>query len=315
MAERDRIARHFAPLAQAEAGSFSLTDDAALLTPPPGHGIVVTTDSVIESIHVLPGAHAAQIAQKLVRRNLSDLAAMGATPWRYFLNMHTPPDTPDAWFAEFAATLAQEQASFHLTLAGGDSTSAAGPVHATLTCLGVVRGPAMLRSKAQPGDDVYVTGTVGDAALGLKLLQQLLQADSAATAHLTKRYHTPEPRVALGAALRDVAHAAIDLSDGLLADANQLAAASGVQLQLVKDALPLSAAAQAVLAAQPGQWDTVLKGGDDYELLFTAPSSEREEIDALREDFETPITRIGTVQEGKGVLLDGVAAEGGFEHR
>lgn len=313
MAEHAHIARFFAPLSQGDAGSFALTDDAAILTPPQGYQLVATTDSVIAGTHVMADATPAQIAQKLMRRNLSDLAAMGAVPWRYLLNLHTPA-LPDDWFADFTDALASEQRQFNLVLAGGDSTRGDSAVHATITCLGLVQGPPLLRSNAKAGDTIYVSGTVGDAALGLQLLQQTLTTTSAGTASLTRRYHTPEPRLSLGGMLRGVGHAVIDVSDGLLADAGHIAKASGVQLRLQRDAIPLSESAQEILTTQD-VWHTILTGGDDYELLFTAPASEQEEIAALSEDLRLRITAIGVVAEGNGVMLDGVPATGGWEHR
>lgn len=317
MAEHTRIARYFAPLAQAEAGSFSLTDDAALLTAPAGKQLVVTTDSVIESIHVLPGATPAQFAQKLLRRNLSDLAAMGATPWRYTLNLHTPVGLAEEWFSAFANTLAAEQKRFGLVLIGGDSTSAANaPIHCTLTCFGLLEGVALRRNGARAGDDLYVSGTLGDAALGLKLLQQNPQHENA----LTARYHCPEPHLELGGALKEVATAALDISDGLLADIGQLATASSVSARVIREAIPRSPELQHFLDSDPAVWESVLSGGDDYELCFTAPTAARKAIAALAQSLHLPLTRIGEIGAGSGITL--VDTEGkllpitqrGFEH-
>jgi thiamine-monophosphate kinase len=304
MAERSRIATYFAPLTRGEPGSLNLTDDAALLTPPFGTTLVVTTDSVIEGIHVLPGATPQQFAQKLVRRNLSDLAAMGATPWRYFLNLHTTSAVDDAWVAAFAAALEAEQTHFSMVLAGGDSTSGGEHIHTTLTCLGLLEVAALTRNGAQIGDDVYVGGTLGDAALGLAMLQGKLPPHDAAIA----AYHRPEPQLALGQKLRGIATACMDISDGLLADAQAIAAASNVQIALDSEALPLSEAARGV--PDDARWNAVLSGGDDYVLLFTAPSSARAMLTELA-------TRIGAVVPGEGVLLDGatVVEPGGYEHR
>lgn len=306
MAERDRIARFFAPLTAGEPGAYSLTDDAALLTPP--HPVIITTDSVITGIHVLGNASATEIAEKLVRRNLSDLAAMGAMPWRYTLNLHTPPGLPDAWYAEFAFALSRLQLYFGMVLVGGDSSTGRGPVHATLTCLGLATHGTLQRSTAHVGDDVYMTGTIGDAALGLKVLQHTLVLEAAMAEYLVERYDRPEPRLEIGARLHGLAHAVIDISDGLLADAAQLAQASQVQLQLTREALPLSDAARAVLAEDTSRWTHILTGGDDYELLFTAPPTSRAALDLL------DVTRIGCVVAGNGVLLDGTHATGGYEH-
>lgn len=317
MRERERIQQFFAPLSQGELGSFNLTDDAALLTPPPGQSLVITTDSVIETIHVLAGATATQFAQKLVRRNLSDLAAMGAMPWRYSLNLHTPNALPDAWFKEFSATLAAEQAQFGMVLVGGDSTAAeAANIHLSMTCIGVLSGPPLRRHGAQAGDDIYVSGTIGDAAMGLRMLQQNMLAESS----LIARYHTPEPRLALGFALPHLAHAAMDISDGLLSDLSQLCAISGVGAQVLRDAIPRSAAAQHWLDRDATLWDMVWNGGDDYELCFTAPASARSAIAQLSATRELPLTCIGTITPQHGVRL--VDAQGetitgirnGWEH-
>ena len=307
MGERTRIARYFAPLAAAEAGSFSLTDDAAVLTLPAGQQLVVTTDSVIESIHVLPGASAQQFAQKLMRRNLSDLAAMGATPWHYTLNIHTPVHLPPSWFAEFAATLASEQKAFGLTLIGGDSTSGGNSIHCTLTCFGLLDGAALRRNGATIGDDVYVSGTVGDAAYALHLLQQKQPVDDS----LAARYHCPEPRLALSQMLHGIATSTIDISDGLLADIAQLCTASGCGASITRDLIPKRAGTD---------WDFALSGGDDYELCFTAPVTQRNTIQEIAKKLNLPLTRIGSMTQGSGVTLyDTNGAEipitqTGFEH-
>lgn len=303
MTEHHRIAKFFAPLSINEPGSFHLTDDAAVLTPPSGYALVITTDSVIEGTHVLRGATPRQYAQKLVRRNLSDLAAKGATPWRYTLNLHLPiatAATMDAWVAEFAATLEAEQRLFTMVLVGGDSTSGGEAVHTTMTCFGLLKNAPLLRSTAQVGDDLYVSGTIGDAALGLTLLQQSHAAVTDAP-WLIDRYHVPQPRLALGAALSLIATACMDISDGLLIDAAKLAAASRVKLELRTHDIPRSPAAIQCLSVYP-KWQTRLGDGDDYELLFTAPASARAAIAALAESLHVSLTVIGRVVEGAGMV-------------
>lgn len=299
MNEHARIARYFAPLTANEAGSFGLTDDAAVLTVPPGQHLVVTTDSVIEQLHVMGGATPAQFAQKLMRRNLSDLAAMGANPWRYSLNLHTPPGLEDDWFAQFCATLAQEQATFGLTLIGGDSTSADGPIHTTMTCVGLIDGPVMRRHGAQVGDGIYVSGTLGGAAFALHQLQQNLPI----SAELANRYHCPEPRLALGAALRGIATSGLDGSDGLLADITQLVTANAVGATVYRDALPLQETLRAVIATDETAWHFALSGGDDYELIFTAPPSAHAALQTLARTLDLPITRIGEITAGSALCL------------
>lgn len=320
MHERARIARYFAPLTAAEAGSLTLTDDAAILTPPAGQRLVVTTDSVIEGIHVLPHATAEQFARKLVRRNLSDLAAMGAHAWRYSLNLHTPHGLPDRWFGDFAAALAAEQETFGICLIGGDSTSAAHtPIHCTLTCFGLLAGAPLLRSTARPGDDLYVSGTIGDAALGLTLLQHHVHHNTAIDSIIT-RYHTPEPRLALGQALGGIATAAIDISDGLLTDITQLCRASGVGASVERASIPHSPEMAYFLSQDEVNWESFLNGGDDYELCFTAPAALRNQLIALGMKLRLPLTRIGTITEGSAVILhdaqgNPVTFHEGWEHR
>lgn len=320
MREHARIARFFAPLALDEPGSFSLEDDAAAIKPPAGQSLILTTDSVIAGIHVMPNASAEQVARKLVRRNLSDLAAMGAVPWRYLLNLHTPPGTTDAWFAEFAQTLAEEQENFGMVLIGGDSTSGPGPLHATLTCLGLIDGKPSRRSGAKAGDALYVSGTIGDSALGLQLLKRKLKAPPQVRKFLTARYHQPLPRLALGAVLGGIASAVIDISDGLVADASRMAQASGLGVMIEREAVPLSGAAMTLVQKNPSLWETVLTGGDDYELCFTAPWSMTERVGKLAAKLKLPLTRIGSVTKERGVKLLDIGgkeihvAQGGYEH-
>ena len=320
MREHERIAAFFAPLAAHEPGSFSLTDDAAVLEAPAKRRLVITTDSVIQGTHVLPRATAAQLARKLVRRNLSDLAAMGASPWRYSVNLHTPETLADAWFAEFAATLQAEQEAFGMALVGGDSTSGKKPIHATMTCFGLLDQSPVLRSTAQAGDVLYASGTIGDAALGLALLTHQTSAAREQLEFLAARYHAPTPRIALGRALAGIATAMIDISDGLLADAKKLADASRVHLMIEREAVPLSPAVRQLLSLHPDHWSRILTGGDDYELLFTAPWKSMETVEALATKLETPITRIGSVSQGTGITLRDARGETlpigtmGYEH-
>jgi thiamine-monophosphate kinase len=316
MGERARIARYFAPLAAAEAGSFSLTDDAAVLAPPDGQQLVITTDSVIEAIHVLPGATPQQFAQKLMRRNLSDLAAMGANPWRYTLNLHTPTKLPTSWFADFAATLQQEQERFGLTLVGGDSTSGGDAIHCTMTCFGLLDGAALRRNGATKGDDIYVSGTIGGAAYALHLLQQ----NAAVNDGLSAYYHCPEPRLQLGQMLRGIATSVIDISDGLLADIAQICAVSGCGAHIERDSIPLQSELQQAAKQNATAWRFALSGGDDYELCFTASASERAAIQDIATKLGLPLNRIGSITDGCAVILRDAhghtipVSHTGFEH-
>ena len=314
MREREIIATYFAPLSSGEPGSFSLTDDAAVLTPPKGNKLVVTTDSVIEAVHVLPDATPEQYATKLLRRNLSDLAAMGATPWRYLLNVRVPRGTDAAWFERFTATLKREQEQFKLVLAGGDTTIGGEIIHLTATLFGLVEKEPLLRSMAQPDDDVYVSGCIGDAALGLAMLQ----ADSSSDGAWVVRYHQPQPRLALGNALRGIATAAIDVSDGLLKDLSSLCAASHVGCEIELETIPVSDDTRRLLEAAPNSdarstiWQMIATGGDDYELLFTAPASAATQLQEMARFLAVPVTRIGRMTQERSLRYRDEAGQQSF---
>ena len=287
MDEHARIARFFAPLCAAESGAFVLTNDAAMLAAPTGKKLVVTTDSVIEGVHVPLGTSPARIAQKLLRRNLSDLAAMGALPWRYSLNLHTPNATPDAWFSAFARSLAREQKHFGMVLIGGDTTSARkSVVHVSATLIGLA-SRAHPRSGARPGDGVYVSGTIGDAAA---YFWQRTHSKKITPA-LAARFYAPTPRLALGQALHGIASSVIDISDGLLADTAQLCAASKVGAQIAFTSIPR---ARAYLASGCPALETT-NFGDDYELLFTVPKAKQTRLTLLSETLGMRLTRIGEI--------------------
>ncbi|MCK8783844.1 thiamine-phosphate kinase [Roseomonas sp. NAR14] len=293
--EFDLIARHFRPLAG--EGALDLGDDAAVFAPPPGRALVAAADAMVAGVHFLPDDPPGTIGRKLLRVNLSDLAAMGAAPLGYLMTTAFPKGTPDGWVAEFAAGLAADQREFGIVLLGGDTVSTPGPLTLSLTVLGTVApGAALRRAGALPGDDVWVSGTIGDGALGLRVLRGALPADPAG--HLAERYRLPRPRLALGAALAGLAHAAMDVSDGLAQDLGHLCRAGGCGAVLDSAALPLSAAAAAALAADPALLPLLLTGGDDYELLFAAPPGARGAVLAAAAGTGIPATRIGRFRAG-----------------
>lgn len=258
-AEFSLIARHFRPLAG--QGGLGLSDDAALLTPPPGLELVLAADAMVAGVHFLPGDPPETIGRKLLRVNLSDLAAMGADPLAYLMTVALPRGTPDAWLAAFVEGLARDQAEFGLQVLGGDTVSTTGPISLSLTILGTVApGRALRRGGARPGDELWVSGTIGDGALGLRAARGEID-----DAWLADRYRLPQPRLALGRALRGVATACMDVSDGLVQDLGHLCRASGCGAVLEVARVPLSASAR---GADPA---LLLTGGDDYELLFAAP--------------------------------------------
>ena len=316
------IARYFAPLARGEEGALGLADDAALLEIKAGHRLVVTNDALVAGVHFRAEDPAPLVARKLLRVSLSDLAAMGAHPLGYLLTAAFPGDTEAEWLEGFVAGLAEDQERFGLSILGGDTVATPGPMTLALTALGEVEaGAALLRSGARAGDTVYVSGTVGDGALGLAGLSgRLAGLTDEARDTLVGRYRVPEPRLALGAALVGLASAAIDVSDGLVADLGHIAECSNVGAVIEAARVPLSDAAAQALAAEPALRDLVLTGGDDYELLFTAPASRQGEVEAASRAAGVAVTAIGRMVAAGGVRAidaegDEIALESaGYQH-
>ncbi len=301
--EFGRIARFLRPLAAGCPGALGLTDDAALLEVPAGCELVVTTDAMVAGVHFLPDDPPADIAAKLLRVNLSDLAAMAATPLGYSLVLSLPRELDDGWLAAFTSGLEADQRRYGIPLIGGDSVSTRGPITVSVTALGVVpRGAALTRRvRGALPQPLFVTGTIGDAALGLKLvLGELSAADlsDADARALVARLRRPEPRLGLGAALRGIATAAIDISDGLVADLGHIAEVTGCAARIDTGRLPLSDPARALLARHPALLASVITGGDDYELAFTAPAEARSALAALAMDTGVAITEIGVLEPG-----------------
>lgn len=303
--EFEIIARYFAPLAEGVPGAFGLTDDAAFLQVPEGQELVAKTDSAVATVHFLPDDPPDMVARKVLRRNLSDIAAKGAAPRWYLLDAAFPKDVGDSWIAGFARGLAHDQAEFDVHLVGGDTKATPGPATFAITLLGLVRATCGLRRNgARAGDGVYVTGTIGDGALGLLARRGELEfLKPRARDHLIGRYRLPQPRVSVGPQLLNVASAAIDVSDGLVADLGHVCDTSNVAAVIEESLLPLSAAAKAALAERPELILNVLGGGDDYEILFTAPDSAAKELDHVASATKVPITRIGRIEAGKGVTV------------
>ena len=292
------ISRYFRPLAT-DPGAFDLGDDAAILK---AHGddTVVTTDAIVEGVHFLPDDPPDTIARKALRVNLSDLAAKGATPAGFVLTLALrAPD--DAWLTLFARGLGSDAGLFGCPLLGGDTVSTPGPLMISITAFGRVPAGKMIhRSGAKPGDRVIVTGTIGDAALGLSILNggaavAALADDAAAKAMLVGRYRVPQPRNALATAVRDHANAAMDVSDGLAGDLAKLCAASGVSAVIDAPSIPLSAAAAALLARGTVGVETLVSGGDDYEILCAVPETRFEAFAEAAGIAGVAVTSIGTV--------------------
>lgn len=296
------IAHHLRPLAAGHAGALELADDAALLEPTAGMQLVLAKDALVEGVHFLAHDSAEHVAQKALRVNLSDMAAMGATPRGYLLALMRPKRLPPEWLGRFSQGLAQDQAAFGITLIGGDTVVTPGPLTLSVTMLGEApRGQALRRGGARAGDDIYVSGTLGGAALGLDVLQGRLSPPMAASEFLIRRYRLPEPRIELGETLRGVAHAAIDISDGLIADLCHVLNVSGKGAEIHTHQIPISQAA----APHRGALEAALSGGDDYELLFTADPEQRPAIQAIGKDLSLSLTIIGHVTDGSDLdILD-----------
>jgi thiamine-monophosphate kinase len=303
LGEFERIRRYFAPLAG--PGGLELVDDAALLDCAPGRRLVVTADAIVAGVHYLPDDPPALVARKLLRVNLSDLAAMGARPLHYVLTTALPAELGPEWLARFAEGLAEDQRRYGIDLLGGDSVRTRGPAVLSLTAIGEVEaGQEIRRCSAQPGDLVWVSGTIGDAFLGLELLRGA-HPDLAPEHrdYLVRRFRLPEPRTELGPRLCGIAHAMIDVSDGLLADLGHICETSRAAAIVELDLLPLSFAAQAIVEGDPDIRVRLAAAGDDYELLLAAPADAAEAIATLSLHLGLPVTRIGRIEVGTGVRL------------
>jgi thiamine-monophosphate kinase len=297
--EFDLVARYLEPLARNFAGAYGLLDDVATISPARGSELVVKSDAIVGGVDFPAETAAGLIARKALRVNLSDLAAKGAVPRAYLLDLILPSTVDEAWVAAFAAGLADDQRSYGVALAGGDISSTSGPVVIAISIFGEAAvGRITRRGGAQVGDRVFVTGTIGDAALGLAVLSGTVPApDSVAGAFLLNRYQLPQPRVTLGPQLIGVATAGLDISDGLIADLGHVCQVSGLDAVIAAETVPLSSAARAVIAGDPQYLTTALTGGDDYELLFTAPPAAAARIAELARLTGVPITPIGYMSE------------------
>ncbi|MBI5112100.1 MAG: thiamine-phosphate kinase [Rhodovulum sp.] len=304
------IAAYFAPLAT-HPGALGLADDVAVLTPPAGCDLVLETDAIVAGMHFFADDPPETVARKALRINLSDLAAKGARPLGFLLSLALPRGRGEAavgdrWLAPFARALGEDAAAYGCPLLGGDTVASPGPVMISVTMLGAVpSGTLVRRAGARPGDRVVVSGSIGDAALGLLMRGERVAAgdfglDAAGRDHLVGRYLVPQPRTALAEAVRTHASAAMDVSDGLAGDLAKLCAASGASAVIETARLPLSAPARRVLAAAPELLATVLSGGDDYEIVAAVAPDRLASFAAAAAAAGVPVTEIGEIVEGRG---------------
>lgn len=300
LSETELIERFFRNLgARRNDVVLGIGDDAALLRVPPGHELVLTTDALVEGVHFLAGAPAHSLGHRALAVNLSDLAAMGASACWALLSMNLPR-AEVAWLAGFAQGFGALAQAHGVALVGGNVSR--GPLSITVQAAGVVPiGKALRRGGAVAGDDLYVSGSVGDAAAGLRVLRGEWAAPPAAAEFLRRRFEYPQPRLALGTALRGLASACIDVSDGLYVDAQRLLRASGVAARLEVESVPLSDALR--LVAGEAAWQQGLEGGEDYELCFAAPPRHAAAIAAAAVATDTAVTCIGALASGTGIEL------------
>jgi len=309
--EFETIAKLFAPLAT-HPGARGLTDDAAVLG-----NLVLTTDAIVEGVHFLPDDPIETVAKKALRVNLSDLAAKGARPVGVLIALMWPQGRDAAQISAFARGLREDLAAFDVALLGGDTTSTPGPLAVSVTAIGEALGRVPARSDARPGEDLWVTGTIGDGMLGLQHLggsisYELAEEDAA---YLMAKYRTPTPRLGFASVIAAHASASMDVSDGLAQDAGKLAAASGVLIDLDLAAVPLSRQAR-VWIDEGGAVEALIAGGDDYELLFTADPAARPAIEAAARAAGLAVARIGVTAAGEGVRANGAPlGASGYRHR
>ncbi|MGN6572871.1 MAG: thiamine-phosphate kinase [Pseudolabrys sp.] len=302
MSAEDRlIADFFKPVAT-HPGALALADDAAFITPAPGTDVVLTADAIVGGVHFFPEDDAHDVARKALRVNLSDLAAKGATPLGFLVSLALPKDTGADWLKRFALGLREDAEAYACPLFGGDTVRTPGPVMASVSMFGSVPSGAMVRrAGAKPGHRVFVTGTIGDAALGLVLRKGASWAlTDAQRDHLFSRYLLPQPRNALAEAVRVYASAAMDVSDGLAGDLAKLCRVSGVAAAIDAAKVPLSDAARATIALDPAMRETALTGGDDFEVLCTVPEPVAGAFRTAAQAARVPVAEIGVIETGEG---------------
>lgn len=303
--EFETIEKLFRPLAHPDYAR-GLADDVAVLPSRAGYDLVLTKDAIVEGVHFLPDDPLDQVARKLLRVNLSDLAAKGAEPFGYMLACHWSPRCGWPEREAFAAGLAADQKAFGISLLGGDTVRTDGPASFSVTMLGWGRGKVPARMNAKPGHQIYVTGTIGDGWLGLQAARGRLSLEAERVAALAERYRLPTPRLAFGQAVRELVMATADVSDGLVADLGHIAEASGVGATIDLEATPLSAAAHAWLDNRidpQAALEKLVTGGDDYELVMTVHPLDETAVKREAERLHLRLTRIGEVTAGRGVAV------------
>lgn len=286
----------------------ALSNDGAVLPGSDGQSWVITTDTIIQDVHFTSDTPAEYVAQKMLRVNVSDIVAMGAKASYYSMALSFSEGTDEAWLRQFVVGLQADQTLYGLQLLGGDTTVHAGGLVATCTMMGVLESgqSSLSRKGAQEGDNIYVTGTIGDAALGLQLAlgKAEWQLSEQEKAYLLHRYYVPQPRCSHTKTIASFAHSGLDVSDGLLQDIGHLTSKQGLGAELKQASIPLSAAASKVLAQDISAWEYIFAGGDDYEIAFTASPAYHQEIMVMEGMSEVPIACVGKVQGAELTVVD-----------
>jgi len=299
------IETYFAPLTKSVEGAFNLGDDAAVVVPPAGKSMVITTDTIVEGVHFFSDDSPGDVAAKLLRVSLSDLAAMGSVPAYYNLSIAMTKLISDQWLEKFTNGLKADQDKYGIFLIGGDTVSTLGPLTLTVTAIGFNEvGKTLRRNGAKIDDDIWVSGSIGDAALGLKVAQgKLNHISEAQKKYLVNRYKRPDPRIELVPNLVSGVNAAIDVSDGLIADLSHICSESKVGADIHISSIPLSRAVRSVIKHEPSYLELVLRGGDDFELLFTADRSIRDSFQPISKNLDINLTRIGSIVDTRSVRI------------
>jgi len=299
------ISRYFRPLTGGKPAALDLGDDGAVIQSTSGAEIVITCDALIAGVHFLEDSQPQAVAARALRVNLSDLAAMGAAPVAYTLALMVPVGTPEKWFEEFSLQLLEDQKRYGIWLIGGDTVATPGPLSVSITAFGEVPcNSALTRSTAGVGDRIYVTGTIGDAALGLSVLKgDLKQCDKATIEYFVKRFLWPEPRLSVGRGMRGIASAAVDISDGLLADIGHICVASDVGAKVWESSIPFSSRAGSLISTGAVLRSQLMGGGDDYELVLVVPEKNNQVFWQTTVEHAVAVTEIGVITGGNEVCL------------
>jgi len=322
MREYDLIDKYLRPLTKNHPASLDLRDDAAIITPRTNCQLVATKDCIVENVHFLTSTSPENIAKKLVGVNLSDIAAMGAKPLYGMISATLSDRIDEHWIQNFCSTLSRLNNKYNICLIGGDTTKySEGPLVLSMTMIGEVdKYKAIRQDGAHPGDNVYVTGNIGDAAIGLEVAKgNFSDLDRATKVYFEQKYNAPEPQVDLGQKLNNSATSMTDISDGFVSDLEKIATHSNVSIEINQNLIPFSTQLKKLMSKHD-LLEKVLTGGDDYELVFTAPKIFDSQIFAIANSVDTKVTRIGTVISGKGIKI--IDADGnklnfiqpGYEH-